>query len=126
MVYARVVSCGKNLETEITCVSASTGKADGMGELKGGMIFDVSLGLCRRMMMAKPREQGGFVILEELGSKVSFEIAPGRNGKVWVNAGSVAEVLMVGRCLKETDEKNLSLREQTRLVRKVLQEAGLG
>ncbi|KAF4629424.1 hypothetical protein G7Y89_g8716 [Cudoniella acicularis] len=46
--------------------------------------------MARRLMLPKPAEQGGLVILEELGGQgVAFEIAVGRNGKVWVDSKSL-------------------------------------
>ena len=91
-----------------------------MGELKGGMVFDVSLGMARRLLMARQKEDGGVVVLEEIAEKLPFEVAVGRNGRVWVNAGSVREVLCVGRALQEVDEGGFGVEEQKKVVRKLL------
>lgn len=91
-----------------------------MGELKGGMVFDVSLGMARRLLLARQREEGGIVVLEGLAEKVAFEVAVGRNGKVWVKSGGVKETLLVGRALQETDREGLGVEEQGRLVKKLL------
>ncbi|CAF9933278.1 exosome non-catalytic core subunit rrp40 [Imshaugia aleurites] len=120
LVYARVVSAAKHTDVEITCCNASTGKSEGMGELKGGMVFDVSLGMARRLLLARQREEGGIVVLEGLAEKVAFEVAVGRNGKVWVKSGGVKETLLVGRALQETDREGLGVEEQGRLVKKLL------
>lgn len=94
-----------------------------MGPLAGGMLFDISLGLARRLMMAQPAEKGKVVVLEELGDAgVAFEIAVGRNGKVWVDSKSVKTTLAIGRVLSETDEKGLTIEEQKKLVKKVARE----
>lgn len=93
-----------------------------MGELKGGMVFDVSLGMARRLLLAKQREEGGVAVLEEIAEKVAFEVAVGRNGKVWVKSGSVKATLLVGMALQETDEKVLGVEEQVKLVRKLLKQ----
>src|SRR3954453_17232230 len=46
LVYARVSTASDYLDAvELECVSATTGKADGLGPLKDGMVFDVSLGM---------------------------------------------------------------------------------
>jgi len=103
-------------------VSPATGKADGLGELKGGMVFDVSLGLAARLLMAKPRDEGGLSVLEMLGQELGFEVAVGRNGRVWVDSGSVAETLLVGRALMETDDRRVDLEGQKKLVGKLLRE----
>lgn len=94
-----------------------------MGELKGGMIFDVSLGMVRRLLLAKQREEGGVSVLDEIAEKVAFEIAVGRNGKVWVKSGGVKETLLVGKALQETDTHGLGLEEQVKLVRKLLRQS---
>jgi exosome complex component RRP40 len=111
------------MDPELECVSSSTGKSEGLGPLTGGMLFDVSLGMARRLMMAKPAEQGGLVVLDELGQQgVAFEIAVGRNGRVWVDGKGVKAVLAVGKALVETDRKGLGVEEQTKLVRKLVKE----
>jgi exosome complex component RRP40 len=120
LVYARVTLANKHMDPEVECVSSSTGKSEGLGPLTGGMIFNISLGMARRMMMAKSAEQGGLVILEELGAAgVAFEIAVGRNGKVWVDSKTVKTTLAIGRAIQETDEKNLSIDDQKKLARKL-------
>jgi exosome complex component RRP40 len=119
-VYARIVSADKHMDIELECVNSASGKSDGLGELKGGMLFDISLGLARRLLMAKPATQGKVIILEELAEKASFEVAIGRNGKIWIDSADVTTTLLVGHALKETDENVLSLPEQKALVRKLL------
>ncbi|KAJ5551117.1 hypothetical protein N7535_000940 [Penicillium sp. DV-2018c] len=143
MVYARVqsVGVGAGAEVELTCVSAATGKAEGgMGPLTGGMIFDVSTGMAARLLRASsaPVENTdpieGLVVLSELGKKLEslggFEIAVGRNGKVWVDCSDAAEsaakaTIAIGRCLQETDRQNLHAHDQKKLVTKVLREMKL-
>ncbi len=123
IVYARVSLANKHMDPELECVSSSTGKAEGLGPLSGGMLYDVSLGLARRLMMSKPAEQGKVVVLEELGEAgVAFEIAVGRNGKVWVDSKKVKTTLAIGKILRETDEKNLTVDEQRKLVKKIARE----
>ncbi|KAK3395483.1 hypothetical protein B0T20DRAFT_443128 [Sordaria brevicollis] len=123
LVYARVSLANKHMDPELECVSPSTGKADGLGPLKDGMVFDVSLGFARRLLMAKSREEGKVEVLEALGEDgLGFEIAVGRNGKVWVNSESTKTVVLVGRALRETDEKNLGVEAQRKLVKKLVRE----
>ena len=93
-----------------------------MGELKGGMVFDVSMGMARRLLVAKQREDGGVAVLEEIAEKVAFEIAVGRNGKVWVKSGGVKETILVGRALQEADVQGLTVEEQVKLVRKMIKQ----
>lgn len=106
------------MDPEIECVSSSTGKSDGLGELKGGMLFDISTTMARRLLMSKQAEQGGVAVLDELGAAgVPFEIAVGRNGKLWVNSKSIKATLAVGKAVQETDERRLGIAEQKKLVK---------
>lgn len=143
LVYARVLSVGlgAGAEVELTCVNPATGKADGgLGQLNGGMVFDVTTGMASRLIRASsssPDEDDavdGLVVLSELGRKLEsiggFEIAVGRNGKVWVdcsNAGDseVKATIALGRCLQGTDEHNLNPTDQKKLVTKILRELKL-
>lgn len=70
-------------------------------------------------MMGK---RGGLVVLNELSEKIAFELAVGRNGKVWVSAanGDVKIPVIVGRALQECDEKNLDEKEQRECVKRRL------
>lgn len=72
--------------------------------------------------MTKQREEGKIAVLEELGEKVAFEIAVGRNGKVWVKADGVKETLLVGRALVETDGQGLGVEEQVKMVRRMVRQ----
>lgn len=136
LVYARVLSVGvgAGTEVELTCVNPATGKAEpgGLGLLSGGMVFDISTGLAARLMKASSSsssaEAASVVILEELGkkfeSKGGFEIAVGRNGKVWVDCSGSGDIaikitIAIGRCLKELDQRHLTSIEQRKLVSRV-------
>src|ERR1044071_7303132 len=112
------------MDPELECVSAATGKADGLGPLVGGMVFDVSLGFARRLLMARGRDEGGVAVLERIGAEgFAFETAIGRNGKVWVSSiESPKTVILVGRALRETDEKRLGVEQQKKLVKKLIRE----
>ena len=119
--YARVTLANKHMDPELDCVSSSSGKAEGLGPLIGGMLFKTSLAMARRLMLSKPAEQGGLVILEELGEAgIAFEIAVGRNGKVWVDSKTCMITLAIGKAIQETDERNLSPEEQKKLARKLV------
>ncbi|KAL8795141.1 MAG: hypothetical protein Q9182_007561 [Xanthomendoza sp. 2 TL-2023] len=120
LIYARVTAASKHLDPEIACYNPSTGKGEGLGELKGGMVFDISLGIARRLLLSKQREEGKLVVLEEMAEQLAFEIAVGRNGKVWVKAKGVKETLLVGKALQNTDREGLGMDEQRKLVKKLL------
>lgn len=117
LVYARILKADKHSETEVLCYNPSTGKSEGMGELKDGMLFDISLAMARRLLMKG--DEGGMVVLEELAGKMAFEIAVGRNGKVWIRSGEIRATLVVGRALVESDKRSLDVEEQRKLVRKL-------
>ena len=120
LVYAKISSASKYTDPELVCYNPSTGKSEGMGELKGGMVFDISLGMAKRLLMAKQQEEGRIIVLEELAEKLNFEIAVGKNGKIWVKSGSVKETLIVGKALQETDQRALRLDEQKKIARRLL------
>lgn len=112
LIYARVISASKFMDPELVCVNPSTGKSEGMGELKGGMVFSLSLGMSRRLLAKKKMNEGGLFVLEEIAKKLAFEVAIGRNGLVWVKADGVRETLLVGKALQETDKAMLGAEEQ--------------
>ncbi|KAF2709827.1 hypothetical protein K504DRAFT_379025 [Pleomassaria siparia CBS 279.74] len=117
LVYARVTNSGKESAPEITCVDPSTGKSEGLGPLKGGMVFKISLGMARRLLAGK---KGGVTVLEGLSKKVGFEVAIGRNGVLWVDGGKVKTTLAIGGAVQEVDEKSLGEQGQDKVVEKVL------
>ncbi|KAF7512333.1 hypothetical protein GJ744_001901 [Endocarpon pusillum] len=127
LVYAKVLSASKNMEVELTCVDPSTGKSEpeGLGPITGGMVFDISTGLAARLLSSQ-----SIAVLEELGEKLAggFEVAVGKNGKVWVDCpeSGIKGIYAVGRCLQETDCGKLQQSEQQKLVKRVVQETGLG
>ncbi|KAF1952638.1 hypothetical protein CC80DRAFT_518636 [Byssothecium circinans] len=117
LVYARVVSAGKQLPPELTCVDPSTGNSEGLGPLKGGTIFKVSFGMARRLLL---KSKGEVTVLDHIGTKVGFEITVGRNGVVHVDAANVKTVLAVGKAIQETDEQALGEKGQKKLAERIL------
>lgn len=118
LLYARVSRAVKGEDVEIECVNSATGKSDGLGPLKGGMTFDVSLAFARRLM--QPGGQGGIVILNVLGEKLRFEIAVGRNGIIWLDSTSIKATITIGRLLTEADTQNWSIEQQQAAVKSAL------
>ncbi|KAF8540570.1 hypothetical protein BDD12DRAFT_734475 [Trichophaea hybrida] len=130
-VYARISLANKHMDPELECFDAETGKSAGFGELKGGMMFPVSLGLSRRLlgdgkkMLQVAKRAGetweggnGAEVLEELGQTIAFECAVGRNGMVWVDSGDIATTLMIMRCVQGSE--GCTAEEVRELVRKEL------
>lgn len=97
LVYGRISKARRGGETEVECFDPSTGKAGGLGSLTGGTVVGVSLGVAGEMLSGKGRGQKAF---EVLGEKVGFEMAVGRNGRVWVKADGVRETMVVSRVVK--------------------------
>lgn len=69
-------------------------------------------------------KRGRIVVLEALGERVNFEVAVGRNGRVWVGGEGVdvRVVVVVLRVLRETDMGELDEKQQRALVGRVLRE----
>jgi exosome complex component RRP40 len=81
------------------------------------MVFDVTTAFARRLMMGK-KEKSGLIILETIGEKTRFEVAVGRNGRVWVDSGSIQDTLGIGKCLIGADELGWTLEEQKAMISK--------
>ena len=65
--------------------------------------------------------------MELLAEKIPFEIAVGRNGKLWVNAGyggvdGIRGTLAVGKAVVEADAGSLGLEEQRKLASAILKD----
>ncbi|KAF9612104.1 hypothetical protein IFM89_038083 [Coptis chinensis] len=79
LLYVRVVKANADMNPELSCTDVN-GKAAEFGPLKDGYMFESSTGLSR-MLLSSPT----CPVLEALGKKLSFEIAVGLNGRVWLS-----------------------------------------
>lgn len=113
-VYARVVNAHRDSDPELSCTDAS-GKSAGFGPLKGGYIFECSTGLARGLL-SRPTPP----VLEVLGKSLSFEIAVGLNGRVWVNAPKVATTITVSNAIQNSEF--LSPAQQQIMATKLLED----
>lgn len=113
LLYVRVVKANTGMNPELSCMDAS-GKAAEYGTLKEGYMFESSTGLARMLLSSPPCPA-----LEALGKKLSFEIAVGVNGRVWVNAASPSTVILVGNAIMNSE--SLSPVQQRIMVEKLLQ-----
>ncbi|KAK6942899.1 K Homology domain, type 1, partial [Dillenia turbinata] len=113
LLYVRVVKANVGMNPELSCMDAS-GKAAEFGPLKDGYMFESSTGLSR-MLLSSPTCS----ILEALGKKVSFEIAVGLNGRVWVNAESPSNIILVSNAIMRSE--SLSRVQQQIMVDKLFQ-----
>ncbi|CAA6665389.1 unnamed protein product [Spirodela intermedia] len=117
LLYVRVVKANTGMNPELSCTDAG-GKAAEFGPLKGGYMFESSTGLCR-MLLGSP----ACPVLEALGKRLSFEIAVGLNGRVWVNASSPKTIVAIANALMSSE--SLSGVQQRILVEKLMQSPAL-
>lgn len=98
LVYAKVVSASKHVETELVCVN-SNGKRDGLGVIgdKGGMLVDMSIDSIRVLLSPKCD------LLHRLGQLYRYEIALGMNGRVWVYAETASTTILLVNELRKFD-----------------------
>ncbi|KAF5734195.1 putative exosome complex component rrp40 [Tripterygium wilfordii] len=111
LLYVRVVKANPSMNPELSCTDAS-GKAAEFGLLKDGYMFESSTGLSR-MLLSSPT----CPVLEDLGKKLSFEIAVGLNGRVWVNADSPSSIVIVAKAIMNSEF--LSAAQQRIMVKKL-------
>ncbi|CAM8964987.1 unnamed protein product [Rhodiola kirilowii] len=114
LLYVRVVKANTGMNPELSCMDAN-GKASGFGILKDGYMFESSTGLSR-VLLSSPTCP---VVLDKLGKKLSFEIAVGLNGRVWVNGPSPSTVILVANAIMNSEA--LSGAQQRIMVEKLLQ-----
>ncbi len=93
--YARVCAADHDMDPELSCVSATTLKADGFGELCGGMMFECSTLRARQFLNA----QHG--VLVDLSKRFPFEMAVGINGRVWVKSSDNKNTLAAIRAMRD-------------------------
>ncbi|WBW72575.1 exosome subunit Rrp40 [Schizosaccharomyces osmophilus] len=113
LVYARVSLADRDMEPELECLDAATGKASGFGELKEGyMITGLSLSHCRKLL--SPQN----ALLQALGTYVPFEIAVGMNGRVWTHSETIPTTILISNCIKQSEFLNDD--EQVQLVKSMV------
>ncbi|KAK9104469.1 hypothetical protein Scep_021313 [Stephania cephalantha] len=113
LLYARVIKTNAGMNTELSCTD-ERGKAAEFGRLKDGYMFESSTGSAR-MLLSSPT----CPVLEALGKKLSFEIAVGLNGRVWVNADAPSTIILVSNAIKASE--SLSATQQRIMVEKLIQ-----
>ncbi|RXK41606.1 hypothetical protein M231_01105 [Tremella mesenterica] len=116
LVYGRVTLANRDMDPEIECFDPSTGKSEGFGELKEGLMVECSLQLCRQLL--KPK----YPLLLALASQVKFEIAIGLNGRIWLKASSVGETIALKRVIAGVNEGKVKVEkdEIVKLVKEYL------
>ncbi|XP_074574839.1 uncharacterized protein LOC141831383 isoform X1 [Curcuma longa] len=112
LLYVRVVKANNTMNPELSCMD-ETGKAAEFGPLKDGYMFETSTGLARMLLSSPPCP-----VLEALGKSLSYEIAIGINGRVWVNAASPSTVILVSNAIMNSEF--LSGTQQKIMVEKLM------
>ncbi|WVN84996.1 uncharacterized protein L203_100133 [Cryptococcus depauperatus CBS 7841] len=105
LVFARVLSAMRDMEPEIECFDPNTGKSDGFGELKGGVMVKCSLQLCRHLL------NRSHILLPTIASVTSFEIAIGLNGRLWLKAETISETIAMKRLIESVDSYETRVEE---------------
>ena len=95
--YGRITIADKDIEAEMECVDATTGKSGGFGELKGGYVFQLSLGYARSLLF------NGGTVLSVIGELVPFEIAIGMNGKIWIDAADTKTIWKICKAIQASE-----------------------
>ncbi|ORY31352.1 hypothetical protein BCR39DRAFT_526256 [Naematelia encephala] len=97
LVYARVSLASRDMEPELECVDPATGKAEGFGELKGGVMVNCSLQMCRQLLTPKSP------LLTYLATSIPFETAIGLNGRIWFKSPTVGQMIALKRVVEGVD-----------------------
>lgn len=98
LVYAKILSASKHVETELVCVN-SDGKRNGLGQIgdKGGVLITLSIDTVRVLLSPECN------LLENLGQSLRYEIALGMNGRVWINSCEPSTLVEVVKQLRYLD-----------------------
>lgn len=117
ILYCRVTSAQPDVDVELSCTSSvagfkkdwSSGEAiyQGLGE---GLICHTSISFAERLLLPD------CPLLNHLGTKLSFEIAIGVNGAIWINASTVAEIIMIKNIVENAQTLADSPEQQVALV----------
>jgi len=96
LVYAKLAIANKDMEPELTCIE-SGGKSKGLGQLNGGFMITVSLGLARRLL------HPDFNLLQLIGKAFPFEITVGLNGRIWMNSREVMNTITLSNAIVNSE-----------------------
>ncbi|CEF63800.1 Exosome complex component RRP40 [Strongyloides ratti] len=97
VVYARVISTSKYLETELACIDKDN-FARGLGVLpSGGMVFKVSLKHARRLLCPKCK------LLDFIGKEIKYESCIGINGRIWVKADTNQSIKCIVKIIQQSE-----------------------
>lgn len=120
LVYCRITRASKSMEAEASCIEPGSNKSwvggeTLYGELKGGNVVQVSLGLARSLLNANGP------VLSTLGAKIPFQSAVGVNGRVWIQSGSTEHTVLLSVAIAKAD--TMPAAEWKAFVKKMLEQA---
>jgi exosome complex component RRP40 len=118
------------MEPELECVDATTGKSEGFGELKGGLMINTSLEFARQYVhhchnlpyrSLKNRRfspHNTYILIARLlthkhpllpliAAQYPFEVAIGMNGRIWFKADAVDQTIALKRVLEAAEKGQL-------------------
>lgn len=102
--YARISLAHKDMETELECLNPSTRKAEGYGELKGGLLANnLNINNCKSLL----EKNSAFMNTLMQGFGFPFELATGLNGKIWISAPSPTQAISVYRTILKADKEGI-------------------
>lgn len=120
LVYCRITRASKNMEAEASCIEPGSNKSwvggeTLYGELKGGNVIQVSLGLARSLLVPNGP------VLTTLGAKIPFQSAVGVNGRVWIQSSSTEHTVLLSIAIAKAD--TMPADEWKAFVKKMLEQA---
>jgi exosome complex component RRP40 len=110
-VYARVVLANRDVNPELSCID-TRGKAAEFGGLIDGYMFHCSIRLARSLL------QRNNVCLKALGKWLSYEVAVGMNGRVYVKTAKPEMTVVIVSAIKNSE--NLTDPETVAMVEKLV------
>ena len=97
LVFAKLILANKDMEPELSCIDDGN-DGNGLGPLNGGYIFNVSLGLSRKLL-----ELPQCKVLSLLGKSFPFEIIVGMNGRVWINSKGIIDTIAIANAIVSSE-----------------------
>ena len=117
ILYCQVASAQPDVDVELTCMSSAVGfKKDwssgeaiyqGLGE---GLICHTSISFAEKLLLPD------CPLLNHLGARLSFEIAIGVNGAIWINGNTIADIIMIKNIIENAQTLADSPESQIALV----------
>lgn len=102
VVFARIIAPARDVEAELVCITSAL-KRDGMGMLATtathfAQVIQVPVHACRRLLSPDCK------LLPTLGKKYRFEVAVGMNGRIWISAKTLENVIYISNLISRSSE----------------------